>query len=118
MYIHVHAKCECMFIYEDACNMQWVCGIAYTNIYVASYSYIYVYNCNLHIYIKTHDCVSVAKKYMRHTSVLLTGTTKSPFSTPCISIITRPISIKFTHFMLTIYTTLHTKFEVNQLSSF
>ena len=36
--------------------------------------------------IKTHGCMSVAKKDMRHTSVLLTGTIKSPFLTPHISI--------------------------------
>ena len=34
-----------------------------------------------------------------------------------ISITTGPISIKFTYFMPAIYTTLHTKFEENQLSS-
>ena len=46
--------------------------------------------------IKTHVRVSAAKKDMRHTSVLFTGTAKSPFSTPHISITTGPVSIKFT----------------------
>ena len=67
--------------------------------------------------IKTHGRVSAAKKVMWHTSVLFTGTAKSPFSTPHISITTGPISIKFTYFMPSIYTTLHTKFEENRLSS-
>ena len=61
--------------------------------------------------IKTHGHVSAAKKDMRHTSVLFTGTAKSLFSTLHISITTGPISIKFTYFMLSIYTTWHTKFE-------
>ena len=69
------------------------------------------------VYIKTHGRVSAAKKDMRHTSVLFTGTAKSPFSTPHISITTGPISIKFIYFMPSIYTTLHTKFEENWLSS-
>ena len=43
--------------------------------------------------IKTHGRVSAVKKDVRHTSVLFTGTAKSPFSTPHISITTRPISI-------------------------
>ena len=43
--------------------------------------------------------MSEAKKDVRHTSVLFTGTAKSPFSTPHISITTGPISIKFTYFM-------------------
>ena len=38
--------------------------------------------------IKTHGRVSAAKKAMWHTSVLFTGTAKSPFSTPHISITT------------------------------
>ena len=42
--------------------------------------------------IKTHGHVSAAKKDVRHTSVLYTGTAKSPFSTPHICIITGPIS--------------------------
>ena len=66
---------------------------------------------------KTHGRVSAAKEVMWHTSVLFTGTAKSPFSTPHISITTGPISIKFTYVMPSIYTTLHTKFEENRLSS-
>ena len=62
---------------------------------------------------KTRGCVSVAKKNVLHTSVLYTGIVKSPFSTPHISITTKPISIKFKHYMPTIYTPLHTKFEEN-----
>ena len=67
--------------------------------------------------IKTHSRVSAAKEDVRHTSVLFTGKAKSPFSTPHISITTGPISIKFKYFMLSIYTTLHIKFEENWLSS-
>ena len=69
-------------------------------------------------HIKTHGRVSAAKKDVRHTSVLfiITGTTKSPFSTLHISITTGPICIKFTYFMPSIYTTVHTKFEENQIS--
>ena len=54
---------------------------------------------------------------MRHTSVLFTGTAKSPFSTPHISITTGLIYINFIYFMPSTYTTLHTKFEDNWLSS-
>ena len=39
----------------------------------------------------THGRVSVAKKDVRHTSVLYTGTTKLSFSTFCISTTTGPI---------------------------
>ena len=60
------------------------------------------------IIIQTHGRVSAAKEVMWHTNVLFTGTAKSPFSTPHISITTRPISITFTNFMPSIYTTLHT----------
>ena len=56
--------------------------------------------------IKTHGCVSAAKKDVRHTSVLFTGTAKSPFLTPHISITTGPISIKFTY-LCTPYTQLY-----------
>ena len=38
-----------------------------------------VYPVSLLKSIKTHGCMSVAKKDMWHTSVLFTGTTKSPF---------------------------------------
>ena len=68
--------------------------------------------------IKTHGHVSVAKKDIWHTSVLFTGTTKSPFSTPRIFITTGPISIEFTYYIPSIYTTWRTEFEVNQLSRF
>ena len=74
-------------------------------------------NTIINICIKTHGRVSAAKEVMWHTSVLFTGTAKSPFSTPHISITTGPISIKLTYFMPSIYTTLHTKFEENRLSS-
>ena len=67
--------------------------------------------------IKTHSRVSGAKEDVRDTSVLFTGTAKSPFLTPHISITTGPISIKFTYCMPSIYTTLHAKFEENRLSS-
>ena len=50
-------------------------------------------------------------------SVLFTGTAKSQFSTPHISITTGLISIKFTYFMPSVYATLHTKFEENQICS-
>ena len=68
-------------------------------------------------HIKTHGCVSAAKKAVWRTSVLFTGTANSPFSAPCISITTGPISIKFTYFMPSIYATLHTKLERNRPSS-
>ena len=67
--------------------------------------------------IKTHGRVSVAKKAVWYTSVLFTGIANLPFSTPYISIITGPIFIKFTYFMSSIYTTLHTKLEINWPSS-
>ena len=65
--------------------------------------------------IKTHGCVSVAKTDMWHISVhvLFTGTTKSPFSTPSISVTTGLISTRFAHCMPIIYMTLQTKFEEN-----
>ena len=47
--------------------------------------------------IKTQSHVSAAKKAVWHTSVLFTGTNNLPFSTSHISIITGPISIKFTY---------------------
>ena len=70
------------------------------------------------ISIKTHSLVSAAKKDVRHTSVLFTGTAKSPFSTPHISITTGLISIQFTYYKPFIYTTWHTIFEENRLSGF
>ena len=54
--------------------------------------------------IKTHGHMSAAKKDLQHTSELFTGTTKSPFSTPCISITTGLISTKFTYFISPPYT--------------
>ena len=53
--------------------------------------------CTVYTTIKTHGHVSAAKKDVQHTSVLFTGTAKSPFSTPHISITTGPISIKFSY---------------------
>ena len=50
-------------------------------------------------------------------SVLFTGTTKSPFSIHHISITTGLISIKFKYFIPSLYTTLHTNFQKNLLSS-
>ena len=72
---------------------------------------------DLPVLIKTHGRVSAAKEVVWHTSVLFTGTAKSPLSTHHISITTGQISIKFTYFMPSIYTTSHTKFEENWLSS-
>ena len=86
----------------------------YNIIHIYIYIYIYMY---IYIYIKTHGRVSAAKEVVWHTSVLFTGTAKSPFSTHHISITTGLISIKFTYFMPSINTTLHTKFEKNRLSS-
>ena len=48
---------------------------------------------------------------------IFTATANSPFSTLCTSITTRPISIKFTCFMPSIYSTPHTNFERNRPSS-
>ena len=67
--------------------------------------------------IKTHSRVSVAKKDVRHTNVFFTGTAKSPFSTPYVSITATPISIKFIYFISSIYMILHTKCEENRISS-
>ena len=53
----------------------------------------------------TLSCVS-SQEDTRHTSVLITGTTKSLFSTPCISITTGQIPIKFTY-LYTPYTQLY-----------
>ena len=54
-------------------------------------------------FIKTHSHVSAAKKAMRHTSMLFTGTANSLFSTRHISTTTELISIKLTYFMPSIY---------------
>ena len=67
--------------------------------------------------IKTHGHMLVAKKDVLHTSVLFTGTAKLLFSTPRISVTTGPICTKFKHFMPSVYTILHTKFEGNLLSN-
>ena len=55
-----------------------------------------LFNFAIYLNIKTHRCVSVAKKAMWHRTVLFKGTVNSPFSTPCILITTVIISIKFT----------------------
>ena len=56
-----------------------------------------IYRTWFHSYnIKTHCCVSVAKKAVMRTTVLFTGITNSPFSI-LVSITTWPISIKFTY---------------------
>ena len=62
---------------------------------------------------KTHSCVPAAKKAIWRTSVLFPGTVNSPISTPHISVTTTLISIKFTHFMASLYAAIHTKFERN-----
>ena len=62
--------------------------------------------------IKTHSCVSLAKKAVKHTTVLFTGITNSPFSI-LVSITTWPISIKFTYVLSSIYTTLPNIFDGN-----
>ena len=57
-------------------------------------------------------CCAV-KKVTRNTRVLFTRTKISPISTSCILKTTEQISTKFTYFMLYIYLTLHTKFNVD-----
>ena len=81
--------------------------------YITHITYISYITC----IIKTHSHLSAAKKGVQHTSLLFTGTAKSPFPTPHISITTEQISTKFTYFMLSINTILHTKFEENPLRS-
>ena len=44
--------------------------------------------------------VSAAKKDVLHSSVLFTGTANLPFSTPCISVTTKPICTTFTYYTL------------------
>ena len=63
----------------------------------------------------THLCVSGQERHVAHECE---GTTKLPFSTPCISITTGLISIKLIYFMPSTYMTLCTKFQGNRLSSF
>ena len=58
-----------------------------------------------------------AKKERANTSVLFTRTKITPISASRISKTIEPISTKFTYFMLYIYTTFHTKFEINRASS-
>ena len=55
----------------------------------------------------------VAKKVVRNTRVLFTHTKISPISTSRILKTTERISIKFKYFMLYIYLTLHTEFDVD-----
>ena len=54
-------------------------------------------------HIKTHGRMSAAKKAVWRTSVLFTGTAKSPFSTTHTSITTGPISIRLRYCMPSIY---------------
>ena len=54
-----------------------------------------------------------AKKVARNRRVLFTRTKISPISTSRILKTTERISTKFTYFMLYIYLTLHTKFNVD-----
>ena len=80
------------------------------------HSYIHVY---IHVInIKTHSCVSAAKKAVWCISVLFTNTTNPSFSASYISITTPPISMKFT-ILCPLYTQLYirTKFEGNQPGS-
>ena len=54
-----------------------------------------------------------AKKVVRNTCVLFTGTKISPISISRVLKTTEQISTKFTYFMLYIYLTVHTKFDVD-----
>ena len=60
-----------------------------------------------------HSCMSAAKetKGTQHTSVLFTGSVKSPNSAFDISNTTKLISTKFICFLLYIFTTSHIKIE-------
>ena len=51
----------------------------------------------------TQLCVSSQERCATQVCYMFTGTTKSPYSTPQISMTTEPISIKFTYFMPYIY---------------
>ena len=53
-------------------------------------------------YQDTQSCVSSQESRVAHKCVI-TGTANSLFSTPCISITTGPISIKFTYFISSLY---------------
>ena len=57
--------------------------------------------------IKTRSSGSAAKKAVWHTNVLFTETAILPFSMPCISITTRPISIKFLCILYPLYMQPH-----------
>ena len=78
---------------------------------------LHLYFLMLRFSIKTQSCVS-GQESMWHTSLLYTGTANLLFLTPCISITTRPIYIKFT-FLCPPYTRLYirTKFEENRPSN-
>ena len=72
-------------------------------------------SCCVTIYQETRLCVSGQENEnkARHTSVLFTGTIKSPNSAFYISKTTKPISIQFIYFLPYIYTTSHIKIEGN-----
>ena len=59
----------------------------------------------------------VAKKVVHNTRVLFTRTKILPISTSRILKTTEQISTKFKYFMLYIYLTLHTEFDVDCTSS-
>ena len=104
--------------HKSMCSLH---GIAFCNAFVMYATHVFQ-ACPIELvanlyHIRTHGHVSVAKKSVWHTSVLFTGTTNSPFSTPGISITTEPISMTFMYFMPSIYATLHTKLKRNRLSS-
>ena len=65
---------------------------------------IYQANPSQLCYQDTWSCVSRQESRVAHKYVIFTGTTNLPFSTPCISITTGLISIKFTYFIFSIYT--------------
>ena len=65
-------------------------------------------------YQDTWSCFSSQERHKTH-SVLFTGSRKFLISTPCITGNTQRSFIKFTYFMLYIYTTLHIKFERNSV---
>ena len=79
-------------------------------------TYVHMYIYYYYTYIKTHSHVSEAKKdvwpQMYHLQEPL-----SHFLQHLISLTTVLISNKFKYFMPSIYTTLHTKFQENQISS-
>ena len=99
------------------CRVTWTCIWLCSSILLRCTTVHCLNTKQLKYSIKTHGRMSVAKKAVWRTSMLFIGTTNSPFSTPHISIITALISIKFTYFMPSIYTTLYTTFEENWPSS-